>query len=544
VTWTKGDVSVGRIPVTKTRNLRSGDVITSGSNGEAKLHVTLKSTDCTVWSNTQIRVRPTKRVIYQIVNGAQGDLTCGTSRKYARGLASITGPNARFNVRLRDPVFSISVRRKGAVVKVSRGSVILSGRTGLQGAVVVARRQQSAVPTGGDPLGVQPYKPTSRERIAFRQLESRLPALQDTTPPSTTFVRTPPRSTTSTSALFVFRASEAAVSFSCALDGEAFRLCTNPATFRGLSFGRHRLSVRATDLEGNTGKPAIRSWTIRGATAAHDRFRQILARDASNVRLEVDSEGRALVTYRVEGRLKRVLAWGAINALPPTEDRDQVNFVLQYGAAPIRNVCRPYKGPPLAWPVVACTAPDGTHWALQSFQRALPNFGAEPTGTKGAWELWLSHWSGPLAQLDMKTDWTLPDPQGMRHDHLYGRLTYLGQPVHGFKSTPGGRPLDPYGRNIYVDTFNSAYGRDRWERENSFLAHRPTGAFCYGFWHRSRPVSGEGDRYRATVVGPGVTPIVTWEGMAPGPYDRAKDEAANLEQQQLFAPGKPCPNSK
>jgi hypothetical protein len=541
VTWMKGDVSVGRIPVAKTRNLRTGDVVTIGSNGEAKLHVTLKSTDCTVWSNTQLRVRPKRKVIYNVVN-YQGDLTCGTTRKSLRELASITGPRASFNVKLRDPVFSISVRRKGAVVKVSRGSVILSGRSGLRGAVVVARKQQSVVPTGADPRGVQPYRPTGRERAAFRQLESRLPALQDTTPPATKFLKTPPRSTTSTSATFVFRANEAHVSFSCSLDGAAFLLCTNPATFRGLSAGGHRLSVRATDLEGNTGKPAIRTWTIRGGTA--DRFRQIIARNATNVRLEVDSEGRALVTYRSKGSLRRVLAFGAINAIPPTQDRDQVNFVLLYGAAPIRNVCKPYSGPPLAWLVVACTAPDGTHWALQSFQRALPNFGADPTAVRAAWELWLSHWSGPLAQLELKTDWTRPDPQGVRHDHLYGRLTYLGQPVHGFKSTPAGRPLDPFGRNIYVDTFNSEYGPDRWERENSFLAHRPTGAFCYGLWHRSRPVSGEGDRYRATVVGPGVTPIVMWEGPAPGPYDPAKDEAANLEQQQLFAPGKPCPNSR
>ena len=42
--------------------------------------------------------------------------------------------------------------------------------------------------------------------------------------------------------------------------------------------------------------------------------------------------------------------------------------------------------------------------------------------------------------------------------HLFGSFTYLGQPVHGFKSTPGGNPLDTFGRNLYVDTFNSAYG--------------------------------------------------------------------------------------
>jgi hypothetical protein len=542
VTRTKGSVMVGRIPVTKTRNLRAGDIVTSFSNGEAKLHVTLKGTNCTVWPNTQLRVRPSKKVIYQVVNGNHGDLACGTW-KLSRELASVSGPRGRFNVKLRDPVFSISVRRSRAVVKVSRGSVVLSGRSGLRGAVVVARKQQSVVPTGGDPRRVQPYRPTSRERAAFKQLESMLPQARDTTPPVTKFVKTPPSSTRNPSATFVFRANEAGASFSCSLDGETFRFCRSPATFVGLAPGPHRLSVRATDLEGNTGNPVSRTWTISGTGGVRDRFRQILARNATNVRLEADAAGRALVTYRSGGTLRRVLAWGAINAIPPTEGRDQVNFVLLYGGGPIRNVCRPYTGPSLAWLVVACTAPDGTHWALQSFQRTLPNYGEEPTPERAAWELWLSHWSGPVALLEIKTDWTKPDSEGVRHDHLYGRLTYRGQPVHGFRSTSSGRPLDPFGRNIYVDTFGSLYGPG-WRRENGFLAQKPKGAFCYGFWKRLKGVPGDGDRYRATVVGPGVTPLVMWEGPSPGPYDPAKDEAANLEQAQLFAPGKPCPGTR
>jgi hypothetical protein len=45
-------------------------------------------------------------------------------------------------------------------------------------------------------------------------------------------------------------------------------------------------------------------------------------------------------------------------------------------------------------------------------------------------------------------------------------------------------------------------------------AHRGTGVFCYGFFgHGSRP-PGKGTRYRATVIGPGVTPDVYWESPA------------------------------
>jgi hypothetical protein len=41
---------------------------------------------------------------------------------------------------------------------------------------------------------------------------------------------------------------------------------------------------------------------------------------------------------------------------------------------------------------------------------------------------------------------------------VFGRLTYLGQPVYGMRATTKGAPLDSFGRNIYLDTFNSAYG--------------------------------------------------------------------------------------
>ena len=535
VTRTKGDVTIAPgIRVAKKANLRAGDIVATGLSGEAKVSLRLKSTDCVVWSNTQLRVQPSRNVSYQILNGANGDLACGT-KSVSRQLASVKGPKGRFAILLRDPVFSISVRRKRAVVKVSRGSVILTGRNGLRGGVVVARNQQSIVPTGGDPRKPLRMKPTSRERAAFKQLERRLPRLQDTTPPTTTILKGPPSPTKSTSATFVFRASEAGATFSCSLDGAAFRFCSNPARVVGLAPGRHRLAVRATDREGNTGKPVRFTWTIRGRAVQRKRFRQILARNATNVRLEVNAQGQALVTYRSEGRHRSVLAWGAINAIPPTQERDQVNFVLMYGAAPIRNVCGAYRGPPLAWFVTGCTAPDGTHWALQSWQHGLPNYGVEPTPERAAWELRLSHWSGPLAQLEIKTDWSWHG----RFDHLYGRLTYRGRPVHGFRSTSRGVPLDPFGRNIYVDTFNSAYGPG-WKRENSFLAHRPSGVFCYSFSPRTGRPPGAGTRYRATVIGPGVTPLVLWEGPEPGPYDSARDEAANLEQRQLLAGDKVC----
>ena len=117
----------------------------------------------------------------------------------------------------------------------------------------------------------------------------------------------------------------------------------------------------------------------------------------------------------------------------------------------------------------------------------LPNYGGDPNAQQASWELRLSHWTGELPVLTIDTDWAWH-----QWDHLYGTFTYAGQPVYGFKSTPGGNPLDTFGRNIYVDTFDSAYG-DGWKRENSFLAHSGTGVFCYSFNpHGSHP-TGKGD---------------------------------------------------
>ena len=119
--------------------------------------------------------------------------------------------------------------------------------------------------------------------------------------------------------------------------------------------------------------------------------------------------------------------------------------------------------------------------------------------------------------------------------HLFGTYTYGGVPEYGFQSTETGQPLDTYGRNLYVDTFDSAYGTG-WKRENSFLTHRPKGSFCYGFYpHGDRP-GGAGTKYRATVIGPGVAPDVMWEGSSPGAYDPAADAAANDQQHALVDP--------
>lgn len=283
----------------------------------------------------------------------------------------------------------------------------------------------------------------------------------------------------------------------------------------------------------------------------------LVARNTSSERLSVSASGSALVTYRARGKLNRVLAWGAVDARPPAEERAQVEFRFDYSGGwktfgravwkTHRNVCGRYRGPVLPYLVTACTAPDGSHWALQRWQRSQANYGLAPWKPgHGAWELRLSHWTGEVARLEAWTDWYYSG----RWHHLFGRLTYRGLPVHGFSTTANGEPLDSYGRVLYLDVLDSALGPG-WRRENGFVARRPTGAFCYGFVpHRThtgelRPAA-HGARYRLSVSGPGATPDVVWEGMGLPDFDpgneghRAHEEAMNALQRELFGSSRGC----
>jgi hypothetical protein len=285
------------------------------------------------------------------------------------------------------------------------------------------------------------------------------------------------------------------------------------------------------------------------AAAASDR----LAVNASHVRLAVSQDGkRALVTYSQAGKTRHALVWGAINALPPSEEIAQVRFKIDwtggwetYGHTVWQhfgNACRAYDGPALADGLTACKAPDGSYWALQRWQPKLPHRGYPPYKPgQTDWELDISHWTGALAQLEVHADWAF---NGQAHN-LFGRLLYAGMPVHGFHTVKGtGAPQDRYGRSLYIDTLDSAYGPG-WKRETSIVFRNPTGVFCYSFWptndvslpgRPSRP-EGHGKAYRIEVLGPGVTPNLDVSVQDPGPWnpnDPAKTQFENsMKQRQL-----------
>ena len=128
----------------------------------------------------------------------------------------------------------------------------------------------------------------------------------------------------------------------------------------------------------------------------------LIDRNAQNIKLKVNRNGEALVSYTAAGRTRNVLAWGALNALHPNPESSvpQIHFKLDYAGGwgkyrknywtTFRSSCRAYDGPALAWLVAACKAPDGSYWALQSWQTPLPNLGFSPWTPKlSAWELHL-----------------------------------------------------------------------------------------------------------------------------------------------------------
>jgi hypothetical protein len=294
---------------------------------------------------------------------------------------------------------------------------------------------------------------------------------------------------------------------------------------------------------------------------------QLINRDVRNIKLAVNAKGEALVSYTtVRGKAQHVLAWGAINARQPNRKLKQQRFKLDYAGGwgkyhktywkTFRNTCSAYDGPALAWQVTACKASDGSYWALQKWQVQLPDLGFTPwTAGLRQWELHLSHWTTSVGKLEVWQDWVYSG----RFHHMFGRYTYMGQPVYGFGSTNFGAPTDGFGRLIYLDTHNSAYGSG-WRRENSFLPHNPTGVFCYGFFKHNplingfkhpprykgmRPM-GYGDMYRITAAGPGVTPDVMWtaQGLhdfnARNANDVAFEQAMNAQQDAILNGDKLC----
>ena len=291
----------------------------------------------------------------------------------------------------------------------------------------------------------------------------------------------------------------------------------------------------------------LAAWLAPAAMAS-----EILAdKNVRNVTLKVNKQGYALVQYtRASGARRNVLAWNAVDAVANSDlGQPQVRFRIDnaggWGAfrngsswKTFRNACQRYDGPALFGFVAGCKAPDGSYWALQRWVRLEAMRGFAPFRPEHtAAELHLSHWRGPLPVLEVWPNWTY----GGGLQGFFGRLTYDGKPVYGTRS-PSPTVADPFARNVFIDTFDSMYGAG-WKRDTAINTHARNGGFCYTFVAQSPPGGypgtrggypsdeprgpGLGERHRITVAGPGVTPIVRWEGRRLGPFDGARDAEIN-----------------
>src|SRR6058998_3285305 len=85
---------------------------------------------------------------------------------------------------------------------------------------------------------------------------------------------------------------------------------------------------------------------------------EIVTRNATQIKLSTDNQGRAMVTYYQRGRVWHVFYSGAVNARQPSQSLPQVKFKVDYSGGRgewrhFKNTCRPYDGPKLAWFVSA-----------------------------------------------------------------------------------------------------------------------------------------------------------------------------------------------
>ena len=283
----------------------------------------------------------------------------------------------------------------------------------------------------------------------------------------------------------------------------------------------------------------------------------ITGSDDQHPTLAVDAKGVALVTFHnAKGHVRHLLAWGAVNGVAdPDVGEPQEKFKLDYSGGwksqhdakywqKMKNTCRPYDGPELPFFVVGCKARDGSYWALQTWQRFLPMRGFDPWLPRQSWwEVQVSHWSGGLPVLEIYKHWTYANAQ----QGFFGRLVYDGKPVYGTRS-PSASVSDPWARNIYIDAFDSDYGKG-WRHDTAINTHPGNGGFCYSFVPQAPPKgyparlpngNGLGERYRISVMGPGVTPVVQWEGPRLGAFERTTQAAAAAKFDEILGGDKHC----
>jgi hypothetical protein len=207
-------------------------------------------------------------------------------------------------------------------------------------------------------------------------------------------------------------------------------------------------------------------------------------------RLAVARDGSAQITWREDGRTRTAVVRGS-----------HILYRAHIGA---RHIGR-HIAPDVAYGRDEVVLANGTHYALQRVRR-LGQF-----GRLGAPELRFARWRGRQPQLSLTGEWAYDG----RFPRICGTATYHGHAFFGGRHTLSGRPLDAFGRNVYIDVLR----RGGWFRIMGVLT-RPK-----GFALLIRTTAWRGARYRALVPGPNVdgdmAPDVTASAPLPAPGSKA-----------------------
>jgi hypothetical protein len=191
-----------------------------------------------------------------------------------------------------------------------------------------------------------------------------------------------------------------------------------------------------------------------------------IAGGARNASFRVNANGYATVFWTTASGTRRTAV------VTPTKQ-------IRYGRrAPGRDVSHPTDNVDIPMKVALRQTPNGRFWALQSWRRIKG----------GPVELRFSRWRGAPTKLAL---WTTCCK--WRSEVVHGKATFHGRPIFGYSATSSGVPLDPYGRNVYLDSMR----RGRWVRMMGILTHRPTGTFR--LWIRKY---WRGSSYRGRIIGP------------------------------------------
>ena len=219
---------------------------------------------------------------------------------------------------------------------------------------------------------------------------------------------------------------------------------------------------------------STRRLLVAASAAAAVVLAQALSADAS-VEIGVNAVGASL---RIDAAGDAQATWtsrdGATHTIVVARD-GSLHFGATLSGA---DVSHPASAETVRWALVVRETTGGTYYALQSWQRLV----GAPV------ELRFSRWTGEPTVLTLRVvccKWGSVN--------VDGRATFHGRPIYGEHATAQGNPLDPYGRNVYLDTYRGG----GWQRMMGILTHKPTGAFS--LWIRSNWV---GTAYAARSPGP------------------------------------------